>query len=86
MLERFKDQRGQYEPLNLLVYVIVLIVLIVLVFAVLDRDFQGQVNLKHFENPDHPGWTYCGLNMTRVVAGASRYCSKCSEAERRRAR
>lgn len=34
---RFLDERGQYDPLQLLVYVIVLIILIVLVFALLDR-------------------------------------------------
>jgi hypothetical protein len=37
MFGKFKDQRGQYEPMSLLVWVIVLVILIILVFALLDR-------------------------------------------------
>lgn len=36
-MRRFSDERGQYEPLNLLVYAIVVIILVVLLLAVLDR-------------------------------------------------
>jgi hypothetical protein len=34
---RARDERGQVEPLNLLVYVIVVVILIVVLFAVIDR-------------------------------------------------
>jgi hypothetical protein len=34
---RARDERGQVEPLSLLVYVIVVVILIVVLFAVIDR-------------------------------------------------
>jgi hypothetical protein len=33
----WRNERGQYDPLNLLVYVIVVVILVVLLLAILDR-------------------------------------------------
>jgi len=36
-MRRFLEEHGQFEPLNLLVYVIVIIILVVVLFKVLDH-------------------------------------------------